>query len=52
MSFRLWSFRHVAKVDRLVGFKRDSGGAIGVGHLRRTLDTLLFPEPGKVRTDH
>jgi len=50
-SFRLWRFRHVTTVERVIGFKRGTGGTSGVGYLRRMLDVVLFPEIWKLRTD-
>ncbi len=50
-AFRLWRFRHVTTVERVIGFKRGTGGTNGVGYLRRMLDTVLFPEIWKLRTD-
>jgi tryptophan 2,3-dioxygenase len=50
-AFRLWRFRHVTTVERIIGFKRGTGGTSGVGYLRRMLDVVLFPELWKVRTD-
>ena len=37
-SFRLWRFRHVTTVERIIGFKRGTGGTSGVGYLRKMLD--------------
>ena len=50
-AFRLWRFRHVTTVERIIGFKRGTGGTSGVGYLRRMLDVVLFPELWKARTD-
>ena len=50
-AFRLWRFRHVTTVERIIGFKRGTGGTSGVGHLRKMLDAVLFPEIWKLRTD-
>ena len=50
-AFRLWRFRHVTTVERVIGFKRGTGGTSGVGYLRKMLDTVLFPEIRKLRTD-
>lgn len=49
-NFQLWRFRHVKTVERVIGFKRGTGGSAGVAFLRRTLDTPLFPELIDVRT--
>lgn len=50
-SFRLWRFRHVTTVERIIGFKRGTGGTGGVSYLRKMLDVVLFPELWKLRTD-
>jgi len=50
-AFRQWRFRHVTTVERIIGFKAGTGGTNGVPYLRRMLDTVLFPELWKVRTD-
>jgi len=49
-TFRLWRFRHVTTVERVIGFKRGTGGTGGVSYLRKMLDTVLFPEIWKLRT--
>jgi tryptophan 2,3-dioxygenase len=50
-AFRLWRFRHVTTVERVIGFKRGTGGTSGVSYLRKMLDVVLFPEIWKLRTD-
>ncbi len=50
-AFRLWRFRHVTTVERVIGFKRGTGGTSGVGYLRKMLDVVLFPEIWALRTD-
>ncbi len=42
--FRRWRFNHVTTVERVIGFKRGTGGTSGVQYLRRMLDVELFPE--------
>ncbi len=49
-SFRLWRFRHVTTVERVIGFKRGTGGTGGVSYLRKMLDVVLFPEIWRLRT--
>ena len=49
-AFRLWRFRHVTTVERVIGFKRGSGGTGGVSYLRKMLDVVLFPEIWSLRT--
>jgi tryptophan 2,3-dioxygenase len=50
-AFRLWRFRHVTTVERVIGYKRGTGGTGGVPYLRKMLDIVLFPELWTVRTD-
>ncbi|HYL88056.1 MAG TPA: tryptophan 2,3-dioxygenase family protein [Burkholderiales bacterium] len=50
-NFQLWRFRHVKTVERVIGFKRGTGGTAGVAFLRRTLEAPLFPELLDVRTE-
>jgi len=50
-AFRLWRFRHLTTVERVIGFKRGTGGTSGVGYLRKMLDVVLFPEIWTLRTD-
>ena len=42
--FRRWRFNHVNTVERVIGFKRGTGGTSGVSYLRKMLDVELFPE--------
>ena len=48
-AFRLWRFRHVTTVERVIGVKRGTGGTSGVGYLRSMLDVVLFPEIWSLR---
>ncbi len=50
-AFRLWRFRHVTTVERVIGFKRGTGGTGGVSYLRKMLDVVLFPEIWRLRTN-
>ncbi len=50
-NFQLWRFRHVKTVERVIGFKRGTGGTSGVSFLRKTLEVSLFPELIDVRTE-
>lgn len=49
--FRRWRFNHVTTVERVIGFKRGTGGTGGVSYLKRMLEVELFPELWHVRTD-
>jgi len=48
--FRRWRFNHVTTVERVIGFKRGTGGTSGVLYLRRMLEIELFPELWSLRT--
>jgi tryptophan 2,3-dioxygenase len=48
--FRRWRFNHVTTVERVIGFKRGTGGTGGVSYLKKMLETELFPELWRVRT--
>jgi tryptophan 2,3-dioxygenase len=48
--FRRWRFNHVTTVERVIGFKRGTGGTSGVAYLRRMLEIELFPELWHLRT--
>ena len=50
-AFRQWRFRHATTVERVIGFKRGTGGTSGVSYLRKLLDTVLFPELWRARTE-
>ena len=45
-----WRFNHVTTVERVIGFKRGTGGTGGVSYLKRMLEVELFPELWRVRT--
>ncbi len=47
--FRRWRFNHVTTVERIIGFKRGTGGTAGVAYLRKMLEVELFPELWNVR---
>lgn len=49
-AFRLWRFRHLTTVERVIGLKRGTGGTSGTGYLRKMLDVVLFPEVWTLRT--
>jgi tryptophan 2,3-dioxygenase len=49
--FRRWRFNHVTTVERVIGFKRGTGGTGGVSYLKKMLEVELFPELWHMRTD-
>jgi tryptophan 2,3-dioxygenase len=50
MSFQLWRFRHMKTVERIIGYRRGTGGSSGVGFLKQALELTFFPELLEVRT--
>ncbi len=50
-NFQIWRFRHVNTVERVIGFKRGTGGSSGVGFLKKALEVRFFPELFDVRTE-
>jgi tryptophan 2,3-dioxygenase len=50
-SFQLWRFRHMKTVERVIGFKRGTGGSSGVDFLKKALELTFFPELLDVRTE-
>jgi tryptophan 2,3-dioxygenase len=48
--FSLWRSHHIKMVERMVGFKRGTGGSEGVGYLQKTLQRKFFPELWDART--
>jgi tryptophan 2,3-dioxygenase len=50
-AFQLWRFRHVKTVERIIGYKRGTGGTAGVQYLRELVSHSFFPELLDVRTE-
>jgi tryptophan 2,3-dioxygenase len=48
--FQQWRFFHMKTVERIIGFKRGTGGTSGVSYLVKALDLKFFPELWSVRT--
>jgi tryptophan 2,3-dioxygenase len=48
--FQQWRFRHLRTVERIIGFKRGTGGSSGVPYLARAMELRLFPELWSLRT--
>jgi tryptophan 2,3-dioxygenase len=46
-----WRYRHVKMVERTIGTKPGTGGSAGVGYLRTTLSTPMFPDLWAVRSE-
>ncbi|MBS0660263.1 MAG: tryptophan 2,3-dioxygenase [Verrucomicrobia bacterium] len=49
--FQLWRFRHLKTVERIIGFRRGTGGSSGVAFLQKALELTFFPELLDVRTE-
>lgn len=49
--FQVWRFRHMKTVQRVIGFKKGTGGTAGVGYLRQAVDRPSFPELWALRTE-
>lgn len=45
-----WRHKHVITVERIIGFKRGTGGTAGVPYLQSTLGKRAFPELWSLRT--
>jgi tryptophan 2,3-dioxygenase len=48
--FQQWRVHHLKTVERVIGYKRGTGGTSGVPYLRSVLDRLFFPELWEIRT--
>jgi tryptophan 2,3-dioxygenase len=49
-QFQLWRFSHMKTVERIIGYKRGTGGTSGVAYLAKALELRFFPELWSVRT--
>lgn len=50
-NFRLWRFRHLKTVQRIIGMKPGTGGSSGAAFLQKALELTFFPELFAVRTE-
>jgi tryptophan 2,3-dioxygenase len=48
--FQLWRFSHLKTVERIIGYKRGTGGTAGVSYLAKALELKFFPELWSIRT--
>lgn len=48
--FQTWRFSHMKTVERIIGYRRGTGGTSGVHYLKKALDLQFFPELWNVRT--
>ena len=49
-KFQLWRFSHMKTVERIIGYKRGTGGTSGVSYLNKALELRFFPELWTIRT--
>lgn len=49
-KFQLWRFAHLKTVERIIGYKRGTGGTSGVAYLAKALELKFFPELWQIRT--
>jgi tryptophan 2,3-dioxygenase len=49
-AMAVWRHKHVVTVERIIGFKRGTGGTPGVPYLQSTLSKRAFPELWSLRT--
>lgn len=50
-NFQRWRFSHMKTVERIIGYKKGTGGTAGVSYLVKALDLKFFPELWSVRTE-
>jgi tryptophan 2,3-dioxygenase len=43
-AFQTWRFRHMRTVERIIGYRRGTGGSAGVAYLKGVMDKRFFPE--------
>jgi tryptophan 2,3-dioxygenase len=48
--FQLWRFGHLKTIERIIGFKRGTGGTAGVPYLAKVVNQVFFPELLTVRS--
>ena len=48
--FQTWRFSHMKTVERIIGFRKGTGGTGGVSYLVKALDLSFYPELWSVRT--
>ncbi|MBC7983675.1 MAG: tryptophan 2,3-dioxygenase [Candidatus Obscuribacterales bacterium] len=49
-KFQLWRFSHMKTVERIIGYKRGTGGSSGVAYLSKALELRFFPELWTIRS--
>jgi tryptophan 2,3-dioxygenase len=48
--FQQWRFAHMKTVERIIGYKKGTGGSAGVAYLVKALESAFFPELLSLRT--
>jgi tryptophan 2,3-dioxygenase len=49
--FQKWRFAHLKTVERVIGFRRGTGGTAGAAYLAKRLEKGFFPELFSLRTE-
>ncbi len=49
-KFQQWRFSHMKTVERIIGYRKGTGGTSGVAYLEKALALRFFPELWTVRT--
>jgi tryptophan 2,3-dioxygenase len=49
-KFQLWRCHHLTTVERIIGYKRGTGGTGGVSYLAKAIELRFFPELWQIRT--
>ncbi|MBV1789106.1 tryptophan 2,3-dioxygenase [Marinobacterium sp. D7] len=49
-NFQRWRFSHMKTVERIIGYRRGTGGTAGVNYLVKALELQFFPELWSVRS--
>jgi len=50
-EFQMWRFSHMKTVERIIGYRKGTGGTTGVAFLEKALSLRFFPELWTVRTE-
>ena len=50
-EFQMWRFSHMKTVERIIGYRKGTGGTSGVAFLEKALTLRFFPELWTVRTE-
>jgi len=49
-AFQQWRYRHLRTVQRIMGFRRGTGGTAGAAYLGKAMDIVFFPDLWELRT--